>query len=109
MTDWAATLLFIVGLTAAVFVSTNHTMCWNAANDVARGYLVQRALVFLVAFVDVPIAPSVPAAAVFWWVSRRPQQSNNASTLSANHNLRSSAKQVEDFGDVAIGKADGSF
>jgi hypothetical protein len=104
--DWAVTMVVIVGLTAAIFVSTNLVMWWNSANDTARGNVIQRAMFSLVAFPDETIVPLTLAAGMYWRMSRHHRQIRKAGNLSANHHLRSGAKQVEDFGDVAIDKLD---
>jgi hypothetical protein len=72
--DWAVTVVIVVGLTAAVFVSTNRAMWWNSANDTARGYVVQRALFSLVAFTDTPIVPLTLVAGTYWRMSRHHRQ-----------------------------------
>ncbi len=103
---WAGLLMIVVGLAAATFAVTNLAMWWNSANDVARGYIVHRALFSLVAFTDAPIVPATLTAAIYWWMGRRHPRTKDADVLSTNDDLRAGAKQVEDFSDVAIGKMD---
>ncbi len=98
--------MIVVGLAAATFAVTNLAMWWNSANDVARGYIVHRALFSLVAFTDAPIVPATLTAAIYWWMGRRHPRTKDADVLSTNDDLRAGAKQVEDFSDVAIGKMD---
>ena len=98
----------LIALFAATFVVANTGMWWRNASEFARGFLMQRVLFCTVAFTDAPVIPLVVAGVAYWACGRRSQTPTASVDSTSDVDGRTRTEQLEDLGDIAVGKVNTS-